>query len=532
MCRGKDHGNRRCPHDTSEARKRRRRAAQGRELYKQDITTDPKKYNAVIADTEPRSIKELRKEAQLIGALLHAPAHKDPAVQAEIDTKNELLVTRLGHSLGMEAERRAGFDRAVFAEEMDTMPEAYMKAASAVGAARRKREQAKADLDAAINAEDTESVEEKDGEIQRLQEFYDVAIQEHTDLQKPFIVEGDLDIERREKLQKEALAKILPAYKSVIADIRPVGGIIDNHELSSDDAVETMQRTVGKHYPSAWIEASKAKAPVAIVSDDNVRSFYNANRKFPGVKVPGMETTPEYFVQSIIDESESEEAYNKLSEGNPGSVQMNGKPLDLEGSFQPYRHISFPVRRRFNPRLDTMGENGEPVGNGWKHGYVLDPTKDNFALSENKAWYRDETDMVPAMRSITIPAATTPEADGHAYHEAVHSFEDSVGDGRMMGRMQEAFLKRRSTVDGVQSPLKNIAATNNLIEMEFSRTKAGLIHSYMGREYPDQVVHREVLATGAETLFEGRYGAFMSLRRLYREDLDHRAFTMGMFATA
>jgi hypothetical protein len=534
MCRGKDHGNRRCPHDTSEARKRRRRASQGRELYKKPVFTDPDDYNAVIADTKPRSIKELRKESLLINALLHTPVNKDPAVQAEIDAKNEILVTRLGYALGAEAERRSGFDHEEFSKEMSYVSDAYMEAASAVGAARRERDRIKKELEEALNAESTTLEEEKenDKEIIRIKKLFDEALRVHKPLQKIFEVEGDRYSERREMLQKEAIAKILPAYKSVIADIRPVGGTIDNHELSNDDAVETMQRTVGKHYPSEWIEASQNNGPVAIVSDDNVRAYYNAHKQFPGVNVPGMATCPEFYTQAIIPQVDSEEAYRKLSEGNPGAVLMEGKPLDFEGNVHEYRYLKFPVRHPFDGYVDVMDENGKPVGEGWKYGYVLDSSQDVFNISDQKTWYRDEVSVVPEMRSISIPTSTHPDADGHAYHEAVHSFEDSVGDGRMMGRIEEAFLKRRSSIDGVQTKLRNITASQNILEMEFARTQSGLIHNYMGKEYTDQVIHREVLSTGAETLFEGRYGAFMGLRSLYKQDLDHRAFTLGMFASA
>lgn len=534
MCQDKSHGGKRCLADTAEARKRRRRASLGRELYKRPVFTDPDNYNAVSADTAPRSIKEIRKEALIINALLHAPSHKDPAVQAEIDAKNEILVTRLGYALGSEAERRSGFDHEEFAKEMDIIPGSYMEAASAVGAARRERDRIKKELNEALDAEATTVEEEKENgqEVRRIKKLFDEALLAHKPLQKIFEIEGDRYSERREMLQKEAIAKILPAYKSIIADIRPVGGTIDNHELSNDDAVETMQRTVGKHYPSEWIKASKNNGPVAIVSDDNVRAYYNALKPFPGATASGLKHIPAWNTQSIIPQSEVEEAHRKLSEGNPGSVSIEGKVLDISGADTQYRFIKFPVRIPFDDANDSMDASGKPVGEGWKHGYVLDPTADNFAILEDKTWYREDASTLPAMRGICIPTSTHPDADGHAYHEAVHSFEDSVGDGRMMGRMQEAFLKRRSTVDGVQTKLRNITSSQNIMEMEFSRTQAGLIDKYMGKEYTDQLIHREVLSTGAETLFEGRYGAFMGLRSLCRQDLDHRAFTLGMFSSA
>ena len=522
MCRGKDSGNRRCPHDTAEARKRRRRAAQARKLYDLPVELDSKKHNALIAGQTFRPFKELKKEAQLLTALLHTPVHPDPVIQAEIDAKNEILVTRLGQQLGLEAERRSGVDIKQFNEKYQNFPPEFYSSVIAFGQANRAEQQAKADLDTAL-ADNTVAP----AEIDRLQKDYAEKNEAYVQATAAWNEQENIDRERRDKLTAEATGKITAAYKSVIADIRPVGGTIDSHELSSADAVATMQETVGKDYPSTWIQASKDKGPVAIISDTE-RPHYNSYKTFPGAD--GLETSPT-FTNAYLHQSRVAEFVEKLSEGDPDSVLVPGERIDIEGQDEDYRFIQFPNRIRFDPTRYRSDDEGKPEGPGWKYGYVLEDNTPEPELTKEKVWYRTTAVRTPVMRGISITPASNPDSASHAYHEAVHSFEDSVGDGHMMSRLQKAFLNRRTSIDGKPSKLRNIIPTTNLPEMEFVR-EGGFMHIYIGREYHNTTVHKEVLSVGAEALFAGKMGSFMRLDGSYREDLDHRSFTLGMFASA
>lgn len=520
MCRGKNSGNRRCPHDTSEARKRRRHAAQARKLYDIPVSTNPKRNNAIIPEQQLRPLKELQKEAQIINALLHAPMNKDPHVQEKIDAKNEILVTRLGHQLGMEAERRAGLDIEDYNKKYQEFPPEFYSSVIAFGKSNKAEQQAKADLDAAL-ADNTINP----AEIERLQLDYTEKKEAHTKAAAVWEEQEKIDRDRREKLTSDATSKITAAYKSVIADIRPVGGIIDSHELSSSEAVLTMQETVGKDYPSAWIQASKNKGPVAIISDSE-RPHYNEYKTFP--EAQGIKTSPP-FTNAYLHQSRVAEFVEKLSEGDPDSVLVPGERMDIEGLDEDYRLIQFPNRIRFDPAQFRSDDDGNPIGPYWKHGYVLEDNTPEPELTKEKVWYRTTAVRTPVMRGISITPASNPDSASHAYHEAVHSFEDSVGDGHMMSRLQKAFLNRRTVVDGKPAKLRNITPTNNITEMEFVRD-GGFMHIYIGREYPNTTVHKEVISVGAEALFAGKMGSFLSLDKRYKEDKDHRSFVLGMFA--
>lgn len=531
MCRGKNHGDRRCPHDTSEARKRRRRAAQGRELYQVPVAVDPEKQTVINPEKSTRSFRELQKESLLINALLHSPVHKDPAVQAEIDAKNELLVTRLGNALGEEADKRAGVDLEAFDEDWNNMSESFVEAASEMGKASRTM----AIFDDALykakrgdNLKGT-NIKADAAEIERLEKLVLEAKENHQKARQNWDHESSIDNARRRKIVNDAVSKMTGAYKSVIADIRPVGGEIEKHELSSEDAIQNMQETVGKDYPSSWIQASRDKGPIAIVSSHE-RANYSGYKSFGNATSKDLTGTLVYTT-AYVPQSRVEHLIGKLSEGNPDSAQAPGAVLEISGDPKQYRWINFPTRVAMDPSKDKLDETGKPVGEGWKYGYVIENNPNELVLSEQKTWYRNHEKITPTMRAITVSPATHPDSKLHSYHEAVHSYEASVGDGAMMGRLQEAFLKRRTTFNGTRNRLVDIMAGQGTGGMEFVR-EGGFMDRYIGREYPENTVHREVISVGSEAMFIGKYGAFMGLDKRHNPDTDHRAFVLGMFASA
>lgn len=529
MCRDKSNGNRRCPHDSSEARKRRRRAAKGRELYNQPILVDPDTQKLIASDTTPKDIKELRKEAQLISALLHSPVDKDPKVQEEIDAKNELLVTRLGQQLSLEAERRAKYNRKKFNRDYEKIPPSFTAATEVMRKAREEEQEARKDYIEATGGtwrpgNDPQVDPETLAELERIAKEKKEAV---TTAEAAWTIEDTMDNLRRKKLQDRIIKKLNDSYKSVIADIRPVGGEIASHDLSHDEAVKALRETVGKDYPSAWIQASASRGDIAIRAEEG-RPHHNEEKRFEGAEASGLPKEVNYY-QDFIPVEKVDSLCKKLSEDGD-IVAPAGGVVKLNGSNEEYRAIRFPHRVAFDAEKDTMNKNGKPSGEGWRHGYVIEDASTS-TLSEEKKWYRTETTEYGTMPAIVITPASDPAQKVHAYHEAVHRFEASVGDGNLLGRMQESFLKRRTTVNGTREPMTVMNMASNLHDAELTR-KDGFMIEYIGRDYPTKTNHREVLAVGAEAAFGGKYGAFLGLDKYHREDRDHRAFVLGAFATA
>lgn len=529
MCRGKNNGDRRCPHDSSEARKRRRRAVKGRELYNQPIILDPDTQKLLPEDKALKDIKELRKEAQLISALLHAPVNKDPKIQAEIDAKNELLVTRLGNQLAMEAERRAKFNKKRFDAEYEKMSSSFTAATEVMRKAREEEKEARMDYIEATGGtwkpgNDPQVDPETLAELKRLAEEKKQAL---TEAEAQWNVEDKLDNERRDKLKEKAIKKFTDAYKAVLAEIRPVGGNIPDNDRTDAEALKMLRDTVGKDYPSAWIQASSERGAVAILAQEG-RAHHNEQERFEGEKAIGLPKEVTHY-QTFLPVKDAEALCRKLSEdGDP--VTISGGIVNLRGSKEDMQAVRFPERFPFDPTKDAMGKNGKPVGAGWKYGYTIEDLEAS-TLSKEKQWYRHETNEYGVMPAIVIAPSSDPASRIHAYHEAVHRFESSVGDGKLMGRMQEAFLKRRTTVNGVRKEMTIMNMASSLHDAELTRD-GGFMIEYIGRDYPTKNDHREVLAVGSEAAFGGKYGAFLGLDKYHREDRDHRAFVLGAFATA
>jgi hypothetical protein len=525
MCRGKDHGDRRCPHDTSEARKRRRRAVQGRELYKQPIFLNPDDNKVIADDMAPRPFKELKKEAQLIGALLHAPVNKDPEIQAEIDAKNELLVTRLGIQLANEAEKRARYNRKSFDRQYEKMSKEFDAVCEEMRPLRTEEQEARWALDKAkgrIWPKNNNFVPDEE-EVARLQKIYDEANARYSEVQGRWNEQDQLDEERRKNLRERTMKKLSKAYRSVIADIRPVGGEFKSHELNSDDAVKTFEQTVSKDYPSSWIQASNDADPVIIVAE-NVRPNYSRGKAFEGEEAKGL--TPSVYHTSILGkEDEIKERVRLLSEDGD-TVRITGSTFELERNEDgPLLMVRFPGREPFDPAKDSLGTNGKPQGEGWKYGHVL---KDDFEIDGTKQWYRTPPNGQGEVAALTIADSSNPAARSHAYHEAIHRFEATLENGAMT-RAETAFLNRRTTNNGTKKPLRVIAPAESILSAELA-SDGGFMTEYIGRVYPDQQA-KEIMSVGAEAMFAETHGAFLGLDKRHGQDKDHRGFVLGMFAS-
>lgn len=525
MCRGKDHGNRRCPHDTSEARKRRRRAAQGRELYKDQILVDPDDRKIYPSSVEHRSIKELKKEAQLIGALLHAPVNKDPKIQAQIDAQNELLVTRLGIQLANEAEKRANFSISEFEDEYESVSPEYQKIADEIRPLRDRNFDA---LMACLKAEGEMGATSPDfvvdeEEVARLRAIHAKTDEEFQKANVLFQEQLALNKERKKSLIGRESEKLAQAYRSVIADIRPLGGEFPEHALSSDDVMDTFATTVGKDYPSSWIEASNNAGPMLMIAEGG-RPSYNAVHRIAGEDAKGLEPHIEY-VDMVDKENKIIEVARLLSEDGD-KVEMEGSPFKLKGNpAGSVLCLRFPHRIPLNPETDQVDESGKPIGEGWKYGHVIN---DKFEVVKKKTWYKASYTGDGSIPALVISDSSNPKNRAYAYHEAVHRFEHTIPNGAMT-RAETAFLNRRTSVNGKPAELTLLAPTSNIIEAELV-AEGGFANQYIGKVYINQQA-KEVMSVGAESLFSGTYGGLLGLDQEHRADKDHRGFVLGMFAS-
>lgn len=324
--------------------------------------------------------------------------------------------------------------------------------------------------------------------------------------------------------------RLSEACREIIAEIRSVGGTFTATEFSKPDELRRLQETVGTYFPSSWIDASEKSGPLAVKAS-NDRGHYTARETYDSDDI---DETIEIYKFSLLEEYGANYLHAKLIEdGDITSSYLAGYPFESKGL--PLQVLCHKAREAFNPRKDLMGINGKPIGEGWKYGYVIDEFS-TVNLS-SKQWYRIKTRPGQYVPTIYVPPVDKTGSTSLYYHEFCHRAEDTVGEKddhsrTILTRLQEAFLRRR-TVDknDNRDPLINLGVkTSDFEKIELGRPSDFMI-SYVGKEYIVSYA-REVLSVGSEALFENRFGSFHGLGKDNKEDLDHRGFTLGIFATA
>lgn len=469
MCRHKHEGRERCPSDTSEARRLRRKNQKALESHSPVPSIEPDIPSAaeLLEFSSLRTIEDMKLESAKISELLKAPQDPDADAQREIDAIIERRVTHLGNALAEEAEKRARFSQSQF--------------------------------ERSYNRPSWETLSNQ------------IIYEDHT-----------IETKRQIKMREEACARLAEGYRSVIADIRPVGGELNLDHTSDPGAVEVIQNSVGKYFPSAWIQSSAEGRPLIVSTiDADQRAQYSGYERFPD-REDGERNLTE---KSFAIEAESLGELSAILSDGTDKFEHTGEPEVLEDGTLSYT-ITVPKRYPFNPEVDSADIMGTPNGDGWKHGYILN---DDGSFSEEKHWYRHEYEKGSTLATLSLYNASDDPTNFAAYHEFTHRSEEVVRNGTM-GRMQESFLKRRTTsASGERESLIQAYPSGDGEESELVRRDNFMI-SYIGKEY-DGTVHREVMAVASEALFSGKYGAFLGLNKDYKEDKDHRAFALGIFAT-
>lgn len=336
------------------------------------------------------------------------------------------------------------------------------------------------------------------------------------------------DVEKISRHRNQAMESLNLAYANIIKEMRPVGGVLDNHELSDNELLNKMNRTIGSFYPSDWIAASNNIGNLAIRKVDG-RSHYHSEDTDNVYNKDG------WYAKSRIvglPDSAVQEYLAKMSEDGDIVKLADAAPFVCDGMM--LRIIVHPERVPFSLEHDLADKNGEPLGDGWRLGHVLTQTGD---VSVEKQWYRyeyrrpNDINKNPNIPSINIFRDSHPAAMSQAmYHEFCHRAEAVVNGGIIM-LLEEAFLIRRTTNEhGEREELRPIRDDHgwSIDATEFGR-KGTFMDHYIGKQYMTSPM-REVLSTGAEGLFTDRFGVFRGLMG-NPEDLDHRGFTLGVFAT-
>lgn len=509
MCRGKNHGSRRCSTDNSEARRRRREAKKAREAH---IPRVAGRGSLVVPweglSTMPAMKAEMAEVAELLKEDLNL--HPDDPAQKAKDAALEIRLTRLGLAIGEEIERRAEFSLA-----------GYQRQRKALAVKLNRAEDNLSAYWGELNAKRDEwkglSEKESAREYNKMERYRKRLANKAWDLR-------DEDTE----LTRQYARKLSEAGISVLSELRPLGGTVAVHEETAPEAVRVISQTVARHFPSEWIKASNEGGPL-IVSMSLDRAHYTSASKNTLYSAEGYPAKTAFLTDNQENLVGMMARLN--SDGHDPSIHIVDTP-ELEAG-ERINMVSMALRVPFNPAKDRMQPDGTPEGEGWKYGHYVNET----GVSEDKVWYRNSyhDNKTVSLARMVIPKDTFENSrEKTTYHEFAHRAEDVVPN-HAITRMENSFLNRRTTTKaGVQEELSLIyrqmdESYEPSLSDEVGRRGSFMTH-YVGKYYLTSR-SKEVLSTGIETLFGGAYGSFVGLDG-YKRDIDHRGFVLGVLATA
>lgn len=534
MCRDNNHGGRRCPNDTSEARRHRRRLAEAR---KSNTTVTPVSSTFDPTDSDLptlATLEDMKQESETLNLLLHTPELEDQEKQDKLDDLLEKRVRNLGAALGSLADGRAQFDLEKYTAERDLTPSSFTEALAAEEAAQEEVRRT-ADIYETFpyykqwsknkaGATGSDSLREQwSTELDEANDNNYEAVEHFTAMEVIADAERRKERSRREVFDSKTAEALSSAYRQVIADMRSVGGEIRVTEKASNpETIKKLEETVGQHYPSAWLKTSSSFNEIRVKGQFGARAHYGHDLDQP-------EEDGEIRDKEVLLLLFSDSDLSKLRE-SPGSVKdLKGRPFKAElGTTKVY---SISVRVPFDSQLSEAAPDGSPLDKtNFHYGYTVN--EKYTGLSDTKGWYSISTHKTATGSEILMD---TESSDSTYYHEFAHRAEYVVPNNAIT-RQEEAFLRRRTTntQDNIREELSFIyaPASSNISEIEVGR-RDNFLHHYMGKEYLSSN-SREVLSMGAEAIFAGKFGALAGVRNdLYDQaDLDYRAFVLGIFAAA
>lgn len=586
MCRGIDHGGRRCPADTSEARRLRRHNAAGKakaEGFLTDSTTtltrevtEPTSFTAPISTATMENVHEAvadLTQARNILETLHTKEHTDKVItfsdgnvltvtkyNIELATPAgdvilegpqyshmidvcEYYTTQAGNSITLLIEERLGFKF----EDIEKEEKAGIDLADLVFKEKKKNyDDLVAEMRVLYPADPTKgtyyagtslatlmnAVKNEDPDAVEFYQKYMTAREEwNTASAKLGTLAyngSELGVQRSEQ-QRAELVKIL-------TDLRGLGGEVQVATNSHKKASKILSEAVSL-YPSSWIEASNAAKPPRIKSTSKRAHYTNGawqksykvvDKKQLTIRDEGWEPDPtsRWGKPEMWHKVDGDEWTDPVTGIKHSALLHKGEVAWVETKTEYYSHW---------PGSDREVK---PHGKGWVKTQV-EKTVWNSELHRSEpagmetAWYRPiktrvQTEAV-SQPELTISGGTEKGQKQTALHEFAHRIESTPKLGNYITQLEESFLERRTTnqLNGEREELQQIYPKTK----EYGRADK-FIDLYMGKEYTNSAIgYREILSTGAESVFGGSFGGLVGLGRK-PADKDMYNFIVGLWATA
>lgn len=548
MCRDCSNGGRRCPGDTSEARRARRYASAGKK--------------------DPR-VKESQRGAPPAVAggeqVTPTPEHDLSTPEGIRDRGGELRTMRENASKGLSEcvdhmQEHGSIDRETAQQIMHkhgvsddivkyvegqndvTLPivsmEKYERESTALGQ--------KAD-------------QWLDRELASERQTHEEAASAYTEADKAYMAAKDAEATKEAYYAREnarvTLNKTRADYyarkRELMGQLRENGQELEWTTVGTSTPArvnDTIQASA-KFLPKDWIASSNHLSSDAEVAKNRdkghpvlpvrVRESTSRNHYSPRNYVTKRETRPDrsFYAPGLAERVDihSSPHYGVVpeEEWNENERRFGSSDEVLVQKYHVARPPSFFSNDPGAGALDSDGNfalKGR-AASGWEQ-----YTYTNRYGEEETCWRKPAT-KTSTNREYGIAELTIPKGEGRkggphttATHELIHRCEDTNDS---IPQMESAFLVRRTTdADGEREPLQRYYRD---LPKEKVRPD-NFIDRYVGKEYPGGSFH-EVMSVGSEASFHGTHGGFGKLsdpasRSPQREDDDHHSFVLGTYLTA
>jgi hypothetical protein len=554
MCRQILEGGRRCPCDTSEARRLRKHNLSARTKFESERTPASPKASIAPVEVPPlpplAQIKNLTADITVLRGLMKNYGFYEDGAQDKED-----VVLSNGDKISFKDAGTLGFSNRMLAECEKRTITLGAKINDLVSERSGTTDEAIADKDKASREEAKEiytrdmnaatlqhnqirkEQEEKFGSESNYAAAYHNGDPDAKDLYKRTneyyaktrLVSHDysVSLKRINDASEKAMQERVTIQKEVMKELRPLGGELTVADNSNKKAVATLKKAL-EVYPSSWIEASNNITPARIKLTAG-RAHYTAGKmqeSFSFKPYIRMEAKPKGWKPDPLDQDEAGEWFKANERGeytNPETGRVH-----RDAYFNPETEDAWAYNRLEYAVSHYDNNDTKPRGRGWAQRDVRDKRTGQVITRWARPYLRKVSNEIQYQPELTVSSI-----DGEGYRVALHEFahrvESTKKDNSYITKMEERFIQRRTTdAEGEREKLVRIYPKKK----EFAR-KDNFTNLYMGKEYDGDVGYREILSTGAEAVWgdQIRYGGLIGLKES-DPDPEMKNFILGMWASA
>lgn len=290
------------------------------------------------------------------------------------------------------------------------------------------------------------------------------------------------------------LAKLSLAYADALEEIRPLGGAVQTDEKTPKGLAAALN-DASQVLPSEWIEESNMSDPLRARKVTGRGNYSDAHLNRVKKRIPKQVTAPLAVVELHPEEYRITDRVD-----TPGSGLVTATCMEV-------RYV----------REDSPGK---PYGNGWE----LEE------INGRQVWRRPQTAMVSVGIEKVPSTISTTSDESTTLHEMTHRCEAVVP---AIPAMERDFLTRVHKEAG-EPRSASLKSTSSSMRSSERYLPVGLPRPYMSKVYSDngkiEGQYFEVMTTGVEAIFHGRYGGLVGAGAPEHPEMRH--FVLGVLASA